>query len=83
MTRPLSLRPFRITDRDDLTDDYLTNVVGFVRAEATRWATFDDAGERARLIAAAEYLDEAVRRIEATPLMQALLGEAARRGLTL
>ena len=60
-------RPHRIADRDDLTDEYLVNLVTYVRFWAGNWVPWG-AGEP-------------LTWIESTPLMCGLRAEAARRGV--
>lgn len=71
-------RPHRIADPDDFTTDHLHAVVAFIRREGWRWADFPELADD-DLINVGQFHEEARRRIEKTPLMQALLAEVERR----
>lgn len=73
-------RPRRINDPADLTDDHLLAVIQFVLREAWRWADFPDVGDD-DLVNVEWFHAEASRRIQATPLFQALVDEVERRNL--
>jgi hypothetical protein len=73
-------RPHLIADRADFTDDHLLAVIWFILREAWRWADFPDLRDD-DMINVEWFHAEASRRIQHTPLFNALIGEAERRGL--
>ena len=73
-------RPHLITDRADFTDDHLLAVIRFILREAWRWADFPELDDE-DLVNVGWFRTEAARRIQPTPLFNALVVEAERRGL--
>jgi hypothetical protein len=74
-------RPHRIADAEDFADEHLRAVLVFVHREAWRWAAFPELHDE-DLVNVPWFIAESARRISQTPLVQALIEEAMRRGLT-